>query len=149
MGTQTQPVYQWRWTSAPRRVVAGLARGLERFDTLPAAAAPAAQVCMTRGGGVAVVLSRALATTDTANELQFRTGRAIPVASSRRTGPTGKTARVWLSAPGIPRARPTYPPRVYISPWVAMALTLGVGLLVVWRAQRPSRGTDRAGTRAA
>src|SRR2546427_1218018 len=38
------PVYQWRWTSVPpRRAVAGLALGVERFDTLPAAAAPAAQ----------------------------------------------------------------------------------------------------------
>src|SRR6266571_4265741 len=39
MGSNSGPVYQWRWTSAPRRAVAGNARGLERFDTL--AAAPA------------------------------------------------------------------------------------------------------------
>src|SRR5439155_1597285 len=30
MGTATDPVYQWRWTSAPRQAVAGLARGVGR-----------------------------------------------------------------------------------------------------------------------
>src|SRR5256886_3757580 len=35
MGSETGPVYQWRWTSSPRKSVVGLARGIERFDTLP------------------------------------------------------------------------------------------------------------------
>src|SRR6058998_3518206 len=39
MGSETDPVYQWRWTSRPRKSVAGLARGIERFDTLPGALA--------------------------------------------------------------------------------------------------------------
>src|SRR5216110_3104119 len=39
MGATTDPVYQWRWTSRPRRAFAGLARGIERFDTLPGAPA--------------------------------------------------------------------------------------------------------------
>ncbi|MGH7531199.1 MAG: c-type cytochrome, partial [Gemmatimonadales bacterium] len=33
MGSRTDPVYQWRWSSAaPERAVAGLARGLARFE---------------------------------------------------------------------------------------------------------------------
>src|SRR6266571_4510828 len=41
MGAVTEPVYQWRWTSRPRRAVAGLARAIDHFDTL--ATGPAAQ----------------------------------------------------------------------------------------------------------
>src|SRR5881409_1097034 len=36
MGSSSGPVYQWRWTSASRSAaVAGLARGIEQFDSLP------------------------------------------------------------------------------------------------------------------
>src|SRR3989441_220128 len=138
MGTATQPVYQWRWTSAPRRAVAGRALGVERFDTLAATAAPAAQAVYDRAGAAwRLVLSRALAATGTANELQFRTGRALPVAffaQDRSNGESGSRMAVstWYF---LALDQPT-PPRVYISPVVAMVLTLGLGLTVVWRAQR-------------
>lgn len=143
MGAPTRPVYQWRWTSAPRRAVAGLARGLERFDTLTTAQAPAAQAVYDRGGGEwRLVLSRALATADTANELQFRTGRAIPVAFFAQDGSNGESgSRMAVSTWYFLALDQPTPPRVYISPVVAMALTLGLGLTVVWRAQR------RAGAR--
>src|SRR3989442_15384661 len=43
MGTATDPVYQWRWTSAPRQAAAGLARGGAGFEGLGAGRAPGAQ----------------------------------------------------------------------------------------------------------
>src|SRR5207247_2509045 len=92
MGAATQPVYQWRWTSALRtsgRAVAGLARGIERFDSLPAGSAPAAQAVYDHGQW-RLVLTRALATPDTADDLQFRTGRAIPVAFFGQDGSNGE-----------------------------------------------------------
>src|SRR2546428_14025215 len=49
MGSNSGAVYQWRWSSAPRRAVAGLARGIERFDTLPPAGGPAAQAVWDPG----------------------------------------------------------------------------------------------------
>src|SRR6267142_1040130 len=82
MGATTDPVYQWRWTSRPRRALAGLARGIERFD--PVAGAPAGEALYWHGAG---------------------------------------------------RLRPT-PPGVFISPVLAMLVTLGLGLVVVRRAQR-------------
>jgi hypothetical protein len=97
-----------------------------------------------------VVLSRALATADTANQLQFRTGRAIPVAFFAQDGSNGENgSRMAVSSWYFLALDQPTPPRVYISPVVAMALTFGLGLLVVWRAQRPKRGTTREGTRAA
>src|SRR5919197_1211451 len=79
MGAATDPVVQWRWTSAPRRALAGLARGIDRFDTLAAPSAPAAQAVYDHGEW-RVVFTRALATPDTADDVQLATGRAIPVA---------------------------------------------------------------------
>ncbi|HEX4574161.1 MAG TPA: c-type cytochrome [Gemmatimonadales bacterium] len=138
MGTATDPVYQWRWTSQPRRAVAGLARGIEQFDTL--ALAPAAQAVYDHGEW-RVVLTRALATPDTANDVQLATGRAIPVAFFAWDGSSGEHgSRMGLSTwYFLALDRPT-PPGVLLSPLVAMALTLGLGLVVVLRAQRRGAG---------
>ena len=146
MGTETDPVYQWRWVSSPAggRVVTGLARGLERFDTLAGAeGAPGARSSYDHGEW-RVVFTRSLATPDTANELQFEPGRAIPVAFFAWDGSSGEhgtrlAVSTWYF---LALDQPT-PPRVFISPVVAMALTLGLGVMVVLRAQR--RGT--AGSR--
>src|SRR5260370_11069757 len=80
MGAAPQLVYQWRWTSAPGagRAVAGLARGIERFDTLSGARVGAQAVY--DHGQWRVLFRRALATRDTASEVQFATPRAPSVA---------------------------------------------------------------------
>ena len=141
MGAATDPVYQWRWTSQPRRAVAGLARGIDQFDTLPAA--PGAQAVFDHGEW-RVVLTRALATPDTGNEVQLEAGRAIPVAFFAWDGSSGEHgSRMALSTwYFLALDRPT-PPGVFISPALAMLVTLGLGLVVVRRAQR--RGTRRSG----
>src|SRR5258708_20799025 len=79
MGAATQPVYQWRWTSAPGagRAVAGLARGIERFDTLSGARVGAQAVY--DHGEWRVLFPPALPTGATASELQVPTARAIPL----------------------------------------------------------------------
>ncbi|HKW92438.1 MAG TPA: c-type cytochrome [Methylomirabilota bacterium] len=141
MGSATDPVYQWRWTSQPRRAVAGLARGIDQFDTLPEA--PTAQAVFDHGEW-RVVLTRTLATSDTANEVQLEAGRAIPVAFFAWDGSSGEHgSRMALSTWYILALdRPT-PPGVFISPALAMLVTLGLGLVVVRRAQR--RGSGRSG----
>src|SRR5262249_8943398 len=79
MGSPSAPVYQWRWTSTARNAaVVGLARGIDRFDPL-AGGGVAAQAVYDHGQW-RVVFTRALASADTASQLAFRTGRAIPVA---------------------------------------------------------------------
>jgi len=134
MGANTGPVYQWRWTSAPRRAVAGLARGIERFDTLPAA--PAAQAVWDQGQW-RLVLHRALATADTAHELQLAVGRAIPVAFFAWDGAGAeREARMAVSTWYFLALDQPTPPGTFLSPVIAMAITLGLGMLVVVRAQR-------------
>jgi len=136
MGSGSAPVYQWRWTSTARTAaVAGLARGIDRFDPL-SGGGPAAQA-MYDHGQWRVVFTRALASTDTASQLPFRTGRAIPVAFFASDGSNGEHGtRMAVSTWYFLALDEPVPARVFISPVLAMMLTLGLGMLVVWRAQQ-------------
>ena len=143
MGSNSGSVYQWRWRSAPRGAVAGLARGIDRFDTLPPASGPAARAVWDHGQW-RVVFTRTLATADTANELQFAVGRAIPVAFFAWDGSSAeRDTRMALSTWYFLALDQPTPPGTFISPVIAMVVTLGLGMLVVVRAQR------RDGRRAA
>jgi len=136
MGNATAPVYQWRWSSEGG-AVAGLARGLDRFDPAAGGGTVGAQAVYDHGQW-RVVLARALATADTAHELQVRTGRAIPVAFFAWDGSNGEHGtRMAISTWYFLALDEPTPARVFISPVIAMALTLALGMLMVWRAQRP------------
>ena len=136
MGSTSAPVYQWRWVSTARTAaVAGLARGIDRFDSLPSTGVGAQSVY--DHGQWRVVFTRALASPDTASQLPFRTGRAIPVAFFAWDGSNGEHGtRMAISTWYFLALDEPVPARVFISPVIAMVLTLGLGLLVVWRAQQ-------------
>ncbi|MGH7521518.1 MAG: c-type cytochrome [Gemmatimonadales bacterium] len=136
MGSSSAPVYQWRWSSSARgAAVAGLARGLERFD--PIAGGGVGAQAVYDHGQWRVVFTRALASPDTASQLPFRTGRAIPVAFFAWDGSNGEHGtRMAISTWYFLALDEPVPARVFISPVLAMMLTLGLGMLVVWRAQQ-------------
>ena len=136
MGNSSAPVYQWRWTSTARTTaVAGLARGLERFD--PVSNGGVGAQAVYDHGQWRVVLTRALASPDTATQLPFRSGRAIPVAFFALDGSNGEHGtRMAISTWYFLALDEPVPARVFISPVLAMMLTLGLGMLVVWRAQQ-------------
>jgi DMSO reductase family type II enzyme heme b subunit len=135
MGSPSAPVYQWRWTSSSRdAAVAGLAKGIERFDPLSSGGVGAQAVY--DHGQWRVVFTRALASADTASQLPFRAGRAIPVAFFAWDGSNGEHGtRMAISTWYFLALDEPVPARVFISPVLAMVLTLGLGMLVVWRAQ--------------
>ncbi|HXM39189.1 MAG TPA: c-type cytochrome [Gemmatimonadales bacterium] len=137
MGSTSAPVYQWRWSSAAKgTAVSGLARGIERFDPIPGGGTVVGAQAVYDHGQWRVVLTRALATSDTASQLPFRTGRAIPVAFFAWDGSNGEHGtRMAISTWYFLALDEPVPARVFISPVLAMALTLALGLLVVWRAQ--------------
>ncbi|MBI1966771.1 MAG: c-type cytochrome [Gemmatimonadetes bacterium] len=144
MGAATRPVYQWRWTSTPGGVredslsaaVAGLARGIDRFDPLPGT--PLSAQAVYDQGEWRVVFSRSLATADTANQLHLRTGRAIPVAFFAWDGSNGETGtRMAVSTWYFLALDTPVRAQVFVSPILAAALALGLGLTLVRRAQRP------------
>jgi DMSO reductase family type II enzyme heme b subunit len=145
MGSSSDPVYQWRWTSAPRRAITGLAHGIERFDTLSRGGAGPGDVTAQATfdhGQWRVVLSRALATTDSANELQLSISRAIPIAFFAWDGSNAeRDSRMAVSTWYFLALDQPTPPSTFISPVIAMAVTLGLGMLVVARAQRRKTGS--------
>ena len=128
-------MYQWRWSSSARTTAtAGLARGIERFEPVSGGAVGAQAVY--DHGQWRVVFTRALASADTASQLPFRTGRAIPVAFFASDGSNGEHGtRMAISTWYFLALDEPVPARVFISPVLAMVLTLGLGMLVVWRAQ--------------
>jgi DMSO reductase family type II enzyme heme b subunit len=136
MGSASGPVYQWRWSSSSRDgAVAGLARGVERFDALPGSGVGAQAVY--DHGQWRVVFTRALASSDTASQLPFLSGRAIPIAFFAWDGSNGEHGtRMAASTWYFLALDEPVPARVFISPVLAMVLTLGLGMLVVWRAQQ-------------
>ena len=139
MGTSNEPVYQWRWASDAEQAVAGLARGVDRFDALPAGA-PGVRAAYDQGQW-RVVFTRALATADTSNQLQFRTGTAIPTAFFAWDGSNGEFGtRMAVSAWYFLALDVPTPPQRLGSPLIATVLTLGLGLTIVRRAQRRGRG---------
>jgi hypothetical protein len=83
------------------------------------------------------MFTRLLATTDDSKQLQFRTGRAIPVAFFAWDGSNGESgARMAVSTWYFFSLDTPTSPRVFISPVLAMVITLGLGWSVVRRAQR-------------
>ena len=136
MGSPSAPVYQWRWSSSARAAaVAGLARGIEHFD--PVSNGGVGAQAVYDHGQWRVVFTRALASPDTASQLPFRTGRAIPVAFFAWDGSNGEHGtRMAISTWYFLALDEPVPARVFISPVLAMLLTLGLGMLVVWRAQQ-------------
>ncbi len=142
MGDSRRPVYQWGWASEPGGVSELQARGLGTAG--PAAADGGLEGSATWDAGEwRLVFRRSLTTADTAAALQFQRGVAIPIAffawdgSNAETG-TRMSVSSWYS---IYLEEPT-PGTVYISPIVAMLLTAGLGVLVIYRAQRREGAAD-------
>ncbi|MGH7701237.1 MAG: c-type cytochrome, partial [Gemmatimonadales bacterium] len=137
MGSSTEPVYQWRWRSAPRGGEEGTAGGLERYEPQsPASQGLGVQAAYDRGEW-RVVFTRALATADSANDLQFETGRPIPIAFFAWDGSNGEygtraAVGTWYY---LALVQPV-PARAFLAPVMAMMLAFGLGVWVVRKANR-------------
>src|SRR3989441_8658571 len=78
MGSPSAPVYQWRWSSNSRSsAVAGLARGIERFDPLGAGAGVPTQGVYDHGQWRGV-FTPPLRSRHTPSPPPLRVGRALP-----------------------------------------------------------------------
>jgi DMSO reductase family type II enzyme heme b subunit len=137
MGSADEPVYLWWWRSEPEGAQEAQARGLDRIEPRPPASQTLRAAAVWDRGEYRLLLTRALATADSANEIQILPGRAIPIAFFAWDGSNGEqgTRGAVSSWYYLALEEPT-PPRVYVTPALAAALTAGLGLLSVWRAQR-------------
>jgi mono/diheme cytochrome c family protein len=140
MGSSTDPVYQWRWRSVPAplgEALVGNAKGMERFDTLPGA--PLEVQSRYDGGQWRLVFRRSLATPDSSHQLQFRTGRPIPIAffawdgSNGEAGSRGAVSTWYFLALDTPT-----PIGVFVLPTIALLASFGLGWTIIRRTQRAS-----------
>ena len=137
MGDSRRPVYLWQWSSESDRVVEATATGFGSAQPLDPASQTVDGVASWDHGVWRVQLERSLATADSTRQLQFRAGEAIPIAFFAWDGSNGEEGKQgaissWYA---IYLEQPT-PSTVYLSPVIAMMLTVAVGFLVIWRAQR-------------
>lgn len=137
MGDGRRPVYLWSWSSEPERAVEGSARGLDTMQPLPSADQGLSASASYQDGEWRLEMRRSLTASDTAAAPSFAVGEPIPVAFFAWDGSNleyGKRMAVssWYA---IYLQQPTSA-TVYISPVIAILVTAGLALLVVWRAQR-------------
>lgn len=140
-GDSRRPVYLWQWRSEPEGSGEARASGLGSIQALAGDGPNLRTAAAWEQGQWQVVFRRSLATVDTVNELQFATGELIPIAFFAWDGSNGEhdTRMAVSSWYSIYLETPT-PSTVYLSPILAIVLTAGLGVLVVWRAQRRDHG---------
>jgi len=138
-GSARRPVYLWRWTSTPDAVEEGTGTGLGQF-TARTGTQEVSHVARFADGRWQLQFTRPLVPGDSAAAPRFVPGTTVPVAfyaadGSNGEGPVRGAASSWFA---VYLDVPT-PPSVYLAPVVAMILTAGLGLMVVWRAQQRER----------
>jgi DMSO reductase family type II enzyme heme b subunit len=143
-GDAKSPVYVWRWTSEPR-IEEGTEAGLGHFTALPGVSVR--QASRFADGQWQVMLSRPLASNDTTRWPRFTTGHAIPIAFYAADGSSGEdeirgAVSTWYA---VYLDVPT-PTRVFVAPVAMIALSAGLGMLLVTRAQRRERRDDGNGS---
>ena len=141
-GDSKSPVYAWRWTSQPS-VEEGTEAGLGKFTALPNG--QVTQSSRFADGQWQVVFTRPLTPGDTTKIPRFTTGHAIPVAFFAADGSSGEDEirgavstwyMVYLDVPT--------PTRVFVAPIAMIALSAGLGMLLVTRAQRREQNGNGA-----
>jgi DMSO reductase family type II enzyme heme b subunit len=141
MGGADDPVYLWMWGSGQEGVVLeavgqgfGKVRRLAEESILTAEAQYA-------DGQWRLLVRRPLTGPEAENRLQLGPGRAIPMAifawdgSNAESGTRGSISTWYFLYLDRPTGR-----GVYVWPALATLLTAGLGLVLVARAQRRSRG---------
>jgi mono/diheme cytochrome c family protein len=136
-GDARRPTYLWRWSSdrteGDELVATGLGTGREQ----EAANRQLTVQSAWAEGEWRVLFRRALATPDSAADLQLSTAAAVPVAFQAWDGDNGEAGNQGsISTWYFIQLKERTPATVYAAPAVALALTAGLGLLVVARAQK-------------
>lgn len=138
-GDAQHPVYQWQWSSQPDQALDGIVRGLGTFQP-QGGNADLTHAARFDAGQWQVVLTRSLTPSDTTAAPSFVPGGSLPIAFFAADGSDGEREirgavsawyQIYLDVPT--------PTRAYVTPVLAMLLTAGLGVMLVWRAQQRDR----------
>lgn len=137
MGTEQEPVYQWRWTSDGEGAEPANAFGIHDIRTLDGQIATEA---IWEAGRWQLLLRRPLEPEGAGDRLRFQSGVPIPIAFFAWDGDHGEDGtRGAISSWYFIYLLEDPPASVYVGPLLAFFLTGGLGLVVVARAQRRER----------
>ncbi len=135
MGDEQEPVYQWRWSSAPAGADKATARGLNDVQSLGSEGLTSD--AQWEDGRWQLLLRRSLVASDPESELEFAIGQSIPIAFFAWDGDNSEEeTRGSVSSWYFVHLEEETPPSTYVAPLFALLLTGGLGVLVVRRAQR-------------
>ncbi|MBI4421794.1 MAG: hypothetical protein HY560_13305, partial [Gemmatimonadetes bacterium] len=138
-GSSRRPVYLWRWISGPDSSEEGTGTALGQFAALPDGSG-VSHAARYQDGQWQVQFMRALVPADTTGSPTFTAGQPIPIAFFAADGSNGELdTRGAVSAWYALYLDVPTPPTVYVAPVVAVLLTAGLGVMVVWRAQQRGR----------
>jgi mono/diheme cytochrome c family protein len=142
MGTSSKPVYLWKWQSDNNAVTEAAGRGFGNVQPYGGGQQLTGSAVFDQGEW-RLVLRRPLVSSDSANRLNFRTGVAIPMALFAWDGNNGESGRRGSISTWYYIYLDTKTPKtVYATPLATIALTAGLGLLVVRNARRKKNGED-------
>jgi hypothetical protein len=135
-GDARRPAYLWTWRSDAEEAVESTARGLGTAVPQAPIDQQVSAVAAHADGQWKVLFRRALDTGGT-GDLAFPEGQTVPVAFQAWDGDNGESGTQGsVSTWYFLALMPATPLAVYVTPPLALAITLGFGLLVVRRAQR-------------
>jgi hypothetical protein len=142
-GDTRRPVYLWRWRSdaaeGDELVATGLGTGREQ----EAANRQLTVQSAWDEGEWRVLFRRPLVTPDSAADLQLQPATAVPIAFQAWDGDNGESGlQGSISSWYFIQLEEQTPVVVYAMPALALAVTAGLGLLVVARAQKREQETD-------
>lgn len=130
MGNAREPVYVWRWRSEPDQAAEMLAHGLDSMDAMPGGANALGAESAYEEGQWRVVLRRSLVAADTSNAITFVGQQPIPMAVFAWDGDNGEEgARAAISTWYFIYLDEPTSGAVYVTPFVAMLLTAGLGVV--------------------
>ncbi len=144
MGSADDPVYLWVWSSGREGAREAVGRGLAELEPLSGESVLAAQAEFTEGAW-RLLIRRPLRADEVEGRLQLEPGRAIPMAVFAWDGSNAESEKrgsisTWYF---LYLDRPTGS-GVYVWPVLATLLTVGLGLVLVTRAQRRTRDATDA-----
>jgi mono/diheme cytochrome c family protein len=142
-GDARRPVYLWRWRSDTQQGEELVASGLGTGREQDAASRQLAVQSAWNEGEWRVLFRRALVTPDSAADLQLQPATAVPIAFQAWDGDNGEAGvQGSVSTWYFIQLEEQTPVVVYAMPAVALAITAGLGVLVVARAQKREQETD-------
>ncbi|MGH7564832.1 MAG: c-type cytochrome [Gemmatimonadota bacterium] len=139
MGSTSDPVYLWVWSSGQEGAREAVGRGLAELQPLPGEPVLTARAEFAEGAW-RLLIRRPLRADEVEGRLQIEPGRAIPMAvfawdgSNTESGKRGSISTWYFLYLDRPSGG-----GVYVWPVVATLLTVGLGLVLVTRAQRRTR----------